>query len=167
MGKHGVNRKDDYAYTAKDESCKQDSFGKINVFEEGADLVVQQWSHAVAGSDPKGTIMAALADGPLSTGVTAGTAFFHVSSGGNILTYEDCADDNDKMNNHAIVITGYGSGTCNSASQGDYACDYFIIKNSWGTGWADKGYLKMEAVGGDTRGTCTLYMDVTRPIYKN
>jgi len=36
--------------------------------------------------------------------------------------------------NHAVVVVGYG--TLNGM-------DYWLIKNSWGTGWADQGYLKV------------------------
>ncbi|XP_052224153.1 procathepsin L-like [Dreissena polymorpha] len=44
--------------------------------------------------------------------------------------------------NHAMVSVGYGSTSGN----------YWIIKNSWGTTWGDKGYIFMTKDKGDTCG---------------
>ena len=41
-----------------------------------------------------------------------------------------CSDDSGI--NHAVVIVGY-----------DDAGGYWIVKNSWGTGWGDQGYFKV------------------------
>ena len=38
---------------------------------------------------------------------------------------------------HAVVVTGYG--TDNSSG-----VDYWIVANSWGTGWGDSGYAKIK-----------------------
>jgi hypothetical protein len=40
---------------------------------------------------------------------------------------------------HAITAVGWGS----SGGQ-----DYFIVRNSWGSGWGESGYVRMAASGG-------------------
>merc|ERR1712166_810350 len=48
--------------------------------------------------------------------------------------------------NHAVVAVGYGTdGT-----------DYFNIRNSWGIGWGESGYIRLGQNGG-SQGTACLY----------
>jgi len=44
---------------------------------------------------------------------------------------------------HAVVAIGYGM---------ENGMDYVLIRNSWGAGWGDKGYIKLEHATGE--GTC-------------
>ncbi|MFZ2070900.1 MAG: C1 family peptidase [Halobacteriota archaeon] len=65
--------------------------------------------------------------GPLSVAMGIGSEFggyFDVNG-----VYR-CTDDNDV--NHAVVIAGY-----------DETGDYWIVKNSWGSGWNGDGYFKV------------------------
>ena len=41
--------------------------------------------------------------------------------------------ESDKVN-QAVVVVGYGS---------EDGLDYWLVKNSWGPGWGDQGYIKI------------------------
>ena len=43
--------------------------------------------------------------------------------------------DSDYRINHAVTVVGYGT------QDGE---DYWLVKNSWGDRWGDKGFIKMK-----------------------
>lgn len=52
--------------------------------------------------------------------------------------------------NHAMVAVGYDNSTTGPEGR------YFLIKNSFGKGWGDQGYIKVR-MSGDSMGVCRLY----------
>lgn len=61
--------------------------------------------------------------------------------------------------NHAVVAVGYGEAQDRTK--------YWIVKNSWGTGWGEKGYVRMKRnVAGRGEGTCGIAMYPMYPIKK-
>lgn len=62
------------------------------------------------------------------------TSFSHLKSGSFIIR-ENSFPDEGKPSGHAINIVGYGTKD---------GVDYWIVRNSWSTGWGDKGYFYVE-----------------------
>ena len=50
--------------------------------------------------------------------------------------------------NHSVLAVGWG--TLNGV-------DYWLIKNSWGTGWGDGGYIRVKRGTCNTNYGCTMY----------
>ena len=121
---HGQELETDYPYTARDGTCKFSAAkGKVNT--TGVNTVPARSVSA---------LKAAIAKGPTSVTVEADRAVFQQYTGG-ILNSSACGTSLD----HAITAVGYGS------SNGQ---DYYIVRNSWGASWGDKGYINIAAVDG-------------------
>ena len=108
-----------YPYTATDGVCSSASAGwQSSAYKIGS------W-----GSVPKklASIKAALAAlGPLPTAFMVYEDFMHYKSG--IYSYAT----GKKLGGHAVLLVGYND-----------AENYFIVKNSWGTGWGEDGFFRI------------------------
>jgi C1A family cysteine protease len=91
--------------------------------------------------------MAAIALGPVSVAIEADTMAFQFYSGG-VFNNAKCGTNLD----HGVAAVGYGveNGT-----------KYYIVRNSWGASWGEKGYIRIAAVDGD--GICGIQMDSAYP----
>jgi len=84
--------------------------------------------------------------GPIAIGIQANQDAFQYYKSGIITS--GCGQDLD----HGVLAVGYGieDGT-----------PYFLVKNSWGTWWGDKGYVK---IGAGQDNTCGILSMPSFPI---
>merc|ERR1712064_164428 len=86
-------------------------------------------------------------DEPLAVAVYA--SGWGAYSGG---IYDGCSYDSNIALNHAVQLVGYGS---------DADGDYWIVRNSWGAGWGEDGYIRMRRDATAQCGTDSSPMDGT------
>jgi len=114
----------DYPYIAQDEACQSSTHSG----SAETNNVVEVQAQSVDA------LKAAIEVGPVSVTVEADTYVFQGYTGG-ILNSADCGTNLD----HAITAVGWGT------QDGQ---DYYIVRNSWGAGWGDQGYIMIAAVDG-------------------
>ncbi|KAF4687652.1 hypothetical protein FOZ60_003622 [Perkinsus olseni] len=118
--KYGIDQESTYPYKAKDDPCQ-------TAVESKADGVpVGEVTGSTNVSFTDAALMAAVAKAPVSVVVNINNDFWSYKSG---VFSGGCTGP---LFVHAVVVVGYGS------KDGD---DYYIIRNSWGTAWGQKGYM--------------------------
>merc|ERR1712212_250796 len=119
----GIESEADYPYRARDMSCKANKSKFV--------ATVTGYKRIESGSEED--LLKAVADvGPVSVAIEA-TFDFQLYSGG-VLIDDTCSP---RRLNHGVLAVGYGTTT------GSKKLDYWIVKNSWGGSWGEKGYVKM------------------------
>ena len=88
--------------------------------------------------------MAAIALGPTSVTVDASSSVWYYYTSG-VISSTDCGTKLD----HAVTAVGYGTDA-------ETGLDYYLVRNSWGAGWGDQGYVKIARVG-DGYGICGIH----------
>jgi KDEL-tailed cysteine endopeptidase len=134
----GLAAETSYPYKAVDGKCKRGSKSAATI-KGYEDVPVNN----------EAALMKAVANQPVSVAVDAGDRTFMFYSGG-VMT-GTCGTELD----HGIAAIGYGvesNGT-----------KYWLLKNSWGTTWGEKGFLRMEKDIPDKRGMCGLAMKPSYP----
>jgi len=131
-----LQTEDSYPYTGQDGQCQADGSGKV-----GAS------SHSDIPPNDPDQLRAAVSVSPVSIAIEADQGAFQGYAGG-ILNSADCGTQLD----HGVLIVGFGT-------EGDQA--YWIVKNSWGAGWGESGYIRIADVAGE--GICGINMAPVQP----
>jgi len=95
-------------------------------------------------------MMSALALGPVAIAIEADEKNFQLYTSG-VLTAA-CGTTLD----HGVLAVGYGT---------ENGQDYYLVKNSWGASWGDKGYIKLARGSGvQKEGQCGMLQAASYPV---
>ena len=134
LARYGAMKESDYSYSGRDGSCKYSSSKTVtNAKPSGYKSVTR----TEAG------YMEALKESPIAIAMDADDIFDY---GDGVI--KACPTTN--RSNHGVVLIGYGTSGSDK---------YWIIKNSWGSRWGEKGYFRILRKQSSSRdlGLCNIY----------
>ncbi|KAH7653592.1 Fruit bromelain protein [Dioscorea alata] len=136
----GLNTEDKYPYTGADDSCDTKKAASHAA-------AIKRYEDVPANSEAD--LLKAVANQPVSVAIDAGGSFQFYSSG--IFSDKGCGN----LLDHGVAAVGYGV-----TSKGT---KYWIVKNSWGESWGEKGYVRMERDIADHGGMCGIAKAASYP----
>ncbi|XP_020216660.1 vignain [Cajanus cajan] len=141
---NGITTENNYPYEAKDGICDLSKESEPKVSIDG---------HETVPVNNEAALLKAVANQPVSVAIEAAGYNFQFYSEG-VFTGE-CGTNLD----HGVAIVGYG--TTKDGTK------YWIVKNSWGSEWGEKGYIRMQRSISDKKGLCGIAMEASYPIKKS
>ncbi|XVF60853.1 hypothetical protein PTKIN_Ptkin08bG0081400 [Pterospermum kingtungense] len=137
---HGIASEATYPYKGDDGTCNKTKEASHAATITGYEIVPAYNEQA---------LQKAIANQPISVSIDASGYAFHFYSSG-IFT-GDCGTELD----HGVTAIGYGTF--------EDGTKYWLIKNSWGTGWGEKGYIRMQQDIKAKEGLCGIAIDSSYP----
>lgn len=136
VAKGGQAQESDYPYTASSSSCKS---GTFKLFGEAS-------AQRIIDNSPKSIIAALNSKRAVAVTIGAGGSWMNYKSG----VFNACSNVGT---NHQVEIVGYdcetsvdAEGNCKFDTNGKLpkGVGWWRIKNSWGTGYGEAGYVRMK-----------------------
>uniref|UniRef100_A0A1L8EHK8 cathepsin L n=1 Tax=Haematobia irritans TaxID=7368 RepID=A0A1L8EHK8_HAEIR len=118
----GIDTEKSYPYEGIDDSCH---FDKLSVGATDTGFM------DIPEGDEEKMMKAVATIGPISVAIDASHESFQFYSEG---VYDEPECDSQNLD-HGVLVVGYGTD--------ENGQDYWLVKNSWGTTWGDKGFIKM------------------------
>jgi len=115
----GIVLESDYPYKAATDQCRDGMMKSYATLGGWVDVPSNNYT----------ALMAAVLKQPVTVGVAAMSWSFYE---GGVLSTSTCDAEID----HAVLLVGYGT----DARYGDY----WKIQNSWGAGWGEKGFIRIQ-----------------------
>ncbi|XP_058196808.1 zingipain-2-like [Rhododendron vialii] len=135
----GLTAEANYPYVGQDGTCKR------NLYQPAAMIT----GYEDVPTNNEQALLQAVAYQPVSVAIDSSGDFQFYSSG----VYSGTCGT---TLNHAVTVVGYGT-----TSDGT---KYWLVKNSWGTGWGENGYMRMERDVAAEEGLCGIAMKASYPI---
>ncbi|KAG9445528.1 hypothetical protein H6P81_011656 [Aristolochia fimbriata] len=137
----GLTTEDNYPYEASDGTCSPPKRNAPIVTIDG---------HENVPTNDENALLKAVANQPVSVAIDAGGSALQFYSEGVFTGH--CGTDLD----HGVAVVGYGT-TLDGTK-------YWIVRNSWGPEWGEKGYIRMERGINAEEGLCGIAMEASYPI---
>uniref|UniRef100_A0AAR2LS92 Cathepsin L.1 n=1 Tax=Pygocentrus nattereri TaxID=42514 RepID=A0AAR2LS92_PYGNA len=117
----GLDTEESYPYEGIDKECR------FNPATVGATCTAYV---DINKGDEEALQEAVATVGPVSVAIDAGESSFQLYESG---VYDEPSCSSSELD-HGVLAVGYGT---------ESGQDYWLVKNSWGIEWGDKGYIKM------------------------
>ncbi|XBI51950.1 hypothetical protein VPH35_034400 [Triticum aestivum] len=133
----GLQTEAAYAYGAKQGACRSGGLGPNPAASVGV-------HRSVTLHGDEGALQALVASQPVAVAVEADADFHHYRSG----VYVGSPSCGRNLH-HAVTVVGYG------ADGGAGGQEYWVVKNQWGAGWGEGGYMRLTRGNGNNCGMAT------------
>jgi len=119
---HGLTSMSNYPYIAADAAC-------VKTKEAAVVAKISSWAHVTPAGNETALKTALEQKGPIAVAIHVNDKWANYKQG---VYDEECSGGR----NHAVLLVGWGfDGPSNK--------DYWIVKNQWGEGFGEKGYIRM------------------------
>lgn len=137
----GIDSEASYSYKGKSGSpCGYNAANSVATFSG--------YSNITMGDE--NALKAATAEHVISVAIDASSVWFQLYSKG-VYDHAKCKTAYDDLD-HGVTVVGYGT---------EDGKDYWLVRNSWGGSWGEKGYIKMVR---NKDNQCGIATDATFPI---
>ena len=145
ISNNGLHSNSNYPYEAKNNECMGGcSIDLKNCTDFDKVLGSDDFTYKYTQSYSINSLKEAVIKNPVPIAINANTPIFRFYSEGVI----DSDFDTPSELNHAVLLVGYNY---------DKKGLYWIIQNSWGKDWGDKGYVKIRGKEGEGVLSCQIY----------
>ena len=135
----GITSASNYHYKAANGNCS-----KYRSYQHAAKIR----GYVNLPQNNEAALLKAVAKQPDSVSIDASSKEFQLYSSGVFTGKCDTSLD------HGVTVVGYGVA---------HGVKYWLVKNSWGTGWGENGYIRIQRNPGFAQGRCGIAMESSYP----